>query len=272
MQALIATEAGAEANEDWCLAAPGLAIVLDGLSSPPAGQSGCRHGTGWYVRALGGRLAAVLVGDDSISPAAALAETIGHVADLHRTTCDLSNPGTPSATVALLRLNRQRDQWEYLVLADSVVVLDLPDGVQVISDHRVEHAAAAEQAAIADHPIGSVEHQLSITRLIAAQRKVRNQPGGYWVAGTNPTAADHALTGTITASDLRRAAVLSDGASRLVDQYERATWTELLDVLDHQGPAELIRRVRELDAADPHGQQWARYKVSDDATAIYLRM
>jgi hypothetical protein len=42
--------------------------------------------------------------------------------------------------------------------------------------------------------------------------------------------------------------------------------------LDHHGPAELIRQVRELDAADSDGQQWSRYKTRDDATAIFLRM
>jgi len=272
MRALFATEAGGSGtNEDWCAATPNAAIVLDGLSSPATGEAGCKHGTPWYVRNLGSQLVARLA-NEAEPLAHALAAAIVQVADLHRDTCDLLHPGTPSATVALLRLNGLRAEWEYLVLADSVVVLDLCDGVQAISDHRVEEAAREEKVAIAAYSIGTTEHQLSMDRLIAAQRQVRNRPGGYWVASADPVAAENALTGAGPVRQLRRAALLSDGASRLVDQYARVSWPQLLDLLDEQGPAGLIRQVRAVDVADPLGEQWSRYKVSDDATAIYLPM
>jgi hypothetical protein len=47
----------------------------------------------------------------------------------------------------------------------------------------------------------------------------RSQPGGYWVARTNPAAAYEALTGSIAACDLRAAVLLTDGASRWVDEF-----------------------------------------------------
>ena len=49
MHAAIATQAGSRdsANEDWAgVAAPGLAVVLDGLSAPDGTGTGCRSGTG----------------------------------------------------------------------------------------------------------------------------------------------------------------------------------------------------------------------------------
>jgi hypothetical protein len=105
MRAALATESGSPdaANEDWGgVLAPGLAIVLDGLSAPDGTGTGCRHGTPWYVSQLGPRLLA-LASDPSRSLADALAEAIRQVASLHPG-CDLTHPGTPSATVVLLRV------------------------------------------------------------------------------------------------------------------------------------------------------------------------
>jgi hypothetical protein len=42
--------------------------------------------------------------------------------------------------------------------------------------------------------------------------------------------------------------LLSDGASRLVDLFELATWEELLALLDENGPDELLRQVRAAEA------------------------
>jgi hypothetical protein len=52
MRAALATEPGSPdaANEDWGgVLAPGLAVVLDGLSAPDGTGTGCRHGIPWYV-------------------------------------------------------------------------------------------------------------------------------------------------------------------------------------------------------------------------------
>ncbi|WP_406312938.1 hypothetical protein [Streptosporangium sp. NBC_01639] len=65
----------------------------------------------------------------------------------------------------------------------------------------------------------------------------------------------------------RRAALLNDGASRLVDRFHLAAWRQALDLLDGSGPAELIRHVREAEHGDPDGSRWPRSKAHDDATA-----
>jgi hypothetical protein len=59
------------------------------------------------------------------------------------------------------------------------------------------------------------------------------------------------LAGTLPAKSLRRAVLLSDGASRLVDLFELATWEELLALLYESGPDELLRQVRAAVAVDP---------------------
>jgi hypothetical protein len=53
-----------------------------------------------------------------------------------------------------------------------------------------------------------------------------------------------------------------------VEQYGIADWTQLMTMLQQHGPQHLISRVRELEAGDPTGARWPRYKRSDDATAV----
>ena len=196
-----------------------------------------------------------------------MAEAIRQVAGLHPG-CDLTHPGTPSATLVLLRVLDERT--DYLALADATLLLDTADGLKVISDERVNQLAGKERAAANQVPAGSALKLRRRAQLTRALRRARNRPGGYWVAAADPQAASQAVTGTLPSRSLHRAALLSDGASRLVDPFQLATWEELLALLDESGPDELLRQVRAAEAVDPEGRQWPRTKQSDDATAVYL--
>jgi hypothetical protein len=271
MRAAIATEAGSPdaPNEDWAgVLAPGLAVVLDGLSAPDGTGTGCRHGTPWYVGQLGPRVLAQAA-DPARSLVDALAEAIGQVASLHPG-CDLKHPGTPSATMVLLRAHDEGA--DYLALADAVLLLDTTDGLKVVSDERVNRLAGKEREAANRVPTGSALKLRRRAQLTRALRRARNRPGGYWVAGADPQAASQAVTGSLPGKTLHRAVLLSDGASRLVDPFGLATWEELLALLEESGPEELLRQVRAAEAVDPEGRQWPRTKRSDDAAAVYLTL
>jgi hypothetical protein len=154
MRAALATQPGSQdaANEDWAgVLAPGLAVVLDGLSAPDGTGTGCRHGTPWFVSQLGPRLLA-LAADPARSLADALAEAIRQVASLHPG-CDLTHPGTPSATVVLLRA--LEDRADYLALADATLLLDTSEGLKVVTDERVSQLAGKEREAANQVPTGS---------------------------------------------------------------------------------------------------------------------
>ncbi|WP_199564886.1 hypothetical protein [Spongiactinospora rosea] len=96
-----------------------------------------------------------------------------------------------------------------------------------------------------------------------------NRESGFWVASVDPLAAEHALTGSVPATAVKAAAVLSDGASRLVDLFALATWRQTMDLLRDDGPAALIEAVRHAEHSDPHGERRPRGKPFDDATAAY---
>jgi hypothetical protein len=258
-----------KANEDFVAATGTAAVVLDGLTQRAGLGSGCIHDTPWFVRQLGTRLLSAADTMPSASLRDILAQAISDVARLHAATCDLANTGTPSATVAMLR--EHPDTIEYLILSDSVLVVDGKDGLHVISDERVEDVAQDQRDAAMQHPTGSPDHNRLMRQLVAEQRRHRNQPGGYWIAGSNPQAASQALTGSWPRHAIRRAAILTDGATRLVDHFALADWPELLDILETQGPASVISQVRQAEALDPDGTRWPRYKRSDDATAVLCR-
>lgn len=68
---------------------------------------------------------------------------------------------------------------------------------------------------------------------------------------------------------MRRLALLTDGAARLVHLFDLLDWRAALDLMSEAGPDELVKRVRAIEAADPVAARWPRNKASDDATAIF---
>jgi hypothetical protein len=102
-----------------------------------------------------------------------------------------------------------------------------------------------------------------------AVRRLRNQPGGFWVASTAPKAAYEAVAGTTDRAVVEAVAVLTDGASRYAERYGHS-WDELVEVLASDGPQGLIDQVREYDTDAPVGS--FRGKRHDDATAVFCRL
>lgn len=99
---------------------------------------------------------------------------------------------------------------------------------------------------------------------------MRNTPGGYWVAAADPAAASQALTGTESASRVQGAALLADGAARLVTTFHATDWQGYMTLLRHGGPEEVLRQVREAEESDPDLSRWPRSKQYDDATTAYI--
>lgn len=92
---------------------------------------------------------------------------------------------------------------------------------------------------------------------------------GSGFAAADPRVAERAVTGAVPLRDLRRAALLTDGATRLADLFGLSDWPATLATLAEHGPAALIARVREAERTDPDGRRWPRSKRHDDATVAY---
>lgn len=244
---------GAAANEDHLLVSGSWALVLDGVTRYP--DDGCVHDVPWYVANLGAALAAELHSGDDIREV--LRAGIAAVADAHRRTCDLGNPVTPAATAAIVRFDGDRFEW--LVLGDSAVVLDRAGREpRVESDDRLARLPDPPRAV----PVGGLRRYP-----VDYLARVRNRPGGFWVAAADPDAADAARIGSEPLAGLETAALVTDGVTRLAERYGR-TWTELLELAASGGPERLIAEVRAAERADRRFGPSA--KRHDDATAVLL--
>jgi hypothetical protein len=250
-----ATAWSGRVNEDFTGAGPGAAVLLDG-----AGMAGteavCRHGVAWYAHRLGGALLGLLSLRPDLALPAVLAAAVEQVTDDHRGGCRVADPVSPSATVAVLRVSA--GLVEYLVLGDAVLVLDRAgDAPLVVSDPREVDLARSFLPALEAAGAGSTEYH----RLLGELRANRNRPGGFWVAKDDPRAAEEALTGSCPVLELTGAALLSNGAGRIVDRFGLTDWPGALTLLASSGPAEIIRRVRQAEA---------RHAVTpDDASIAY---
>lgn len=268
MRTFAATCPGSDAeNEDFYLATPDVLVVADGATIRTG--TGCIHGPAWYARTLTSEiLLAAEVRTTELKDA--LAGAITRTTERHRDTCDTQHPGTPSAAVALVR--QLNDQLEYCVLGDVTVTMDTDDGLVVVSDSRVSATASEARAKADRYPIGSEEKAAALLEMKRGELAARNHAGGYWIAAADPAAAQHAKSGTLKASAVRRLVVATDGAARLVDLFAEMTWSDVLNTAENSGPTSLLDQVRDLEAADPRGERATRNKKSDDATLIFAAL
>ncbi|MFD3653980.1 hypothetical protein [Streptomyces sp. NPDC058620] len=257
----LATEPGSteRPNEDWMSAAlpasgqGGALVLLDGVT-PPQGDDGCVHSVPWFTARLGGALAELSGSRRDLTLAEILAESIRRTADTHRSPCDLSHARTPQATVVLARWDEHK--IEYLVLSDSVLLLEAPDGaVRAVLDDRLDRL-----------PPGSLASEA------IADARARNKEGGFFTAAADPQVASRAVTGHVPRAEVRSLAALTDGASRWTEKFREGDWTAALELLRKAGPQGLIDRVRELERADTGRRYLRRSKTHDDATAAFVEL
>jgi hypothetical protein len=247
MKAAFASERGTGlANEDYAVCGPDWAAVFDGATAPAGADSGCAHSVAWLAAQLASAVAARMPGS-SLPLDELLADAIADVRGRH-SGCDLDNPDSPSSTAALCRIAPGRRRMDYLVLADSPVLLRHPGGrVTAFDDDRTARLPGGRP-----YSPGLV-------------RKWRNRPGGFWVAGAKPEAAYQALRGSAELEPGSEVALLTDGAARLAEHYGHS-WDSVFGTLREHGPDGLIRAVRAAENRQPppHG------KPHDDATAVLL--
>ena len=107
-------------------------------------------------------------------------------------------------------------------------------------------------------------------------RKVRNRhnvEGGYWVFALDPGAAEHARTKRFDLKVPAIALLMTDGFEALAGDYGRYTEEELLDAALEKGLTSLKEELRHIERElDPEAHQFPRFKQSDDATAMLVKI
>ncbi|MFC0599541.1 hypothetical protein [Streptomyces palmae] len=240
-------------NEDYVsVALPasgvgGVLVLLDGVTPPPD-EDGCIHGVPWFTARLGGALLELSGSRRDMPLADCLSSAIERTTEVHRHTCDLSHALTPQSTVVAARWDETT--VEYLVLSDSVLLLEGPDGaVTPVLDDRIDRLRAAG-------------HRLA---------GLRNIEGGFFTAAADPRVAGRAVTGSTPRDRVRALAALSDGAGRWVEVFREGDWSQCFALLRKEGPQALIDQVRAAEDADPTGTRFPRGKAYDDAAVVFAQ-
>jgi len=226
----------------------GALVLLDGVTPPPD-NGGCVHSVPWFTARLGGALLELSVSRRDMDLGACLSAAISRTADAHRDTCDLSHPLTPQATVVAVRWDAE--SVEHLVLSDSVLLMEAPDGTpRAVLDDRIDRLRAAG----------------------VRVAPLRNLEGGFFTAAADPAVTSRAVTGRTPRSAVRALAALTDGAARAVEKFQVDDWESTFALLRKAGPERLLARVRSLEDADPAGEAFPRGKPYDDATAVLVEL
>lgn len=117
---------------------------------------------------------------------------------------------------------------------------------------------------------------LQRTQTIDTLRRLRaslNRPGAsHWAFGLDPACADHARMQSLELKRPAHLLLMTDGFAALTDRYDAYDAGGLVRAGLCRGLAELGRELRAIEAADTTFEKHPRFKASDDATALMMRL
>jgi hypothetical protein len=158
----------------------------------------------------------------------------------------------------------------------AAIVKPAAGGAQVIGDAidsrtREREFIAGLAASEGVSPIAALASANSKPTLRARRNKF-NTPKGPWLFAPDPKCAKNASTARAAIAPGAVVLIASDGLLSLITDYERYTPETFVDAAMSGGLAALVEEVRAIEADDPEGIGHPRFKKSDDATGILLRV
>lgn len=257
-----ATLAGGDKNQDRYAYGDGWAFVLDGASSFARTQH--EHDGGWYAEHLKQALSKGLKEHSERPTPEIVEDAIRSVAEAHGG--DVAS--CPTSTIALARWDDKT--IEVYLLGDSTIALISDDAEEVLSDARLANIASPARdeyrSRLSDGCGFDMRHRELLQRLQAHQATVRNQPGGYWIAGAEPKAAHRGLVYERPVRTLQGIVLATDGAAAGLKYGTPSSWrayaaADLEDV---------VKDVQRTEANDPYASRWPRSKPHDDKTVVVV--
>jgi hypothetical protein len=150
------------------------------------------------------------------------------------------------------------------------------DGAVVaVGETMDKRAAEAERArVIAKEKNLSPASGLRRPEFIDALRAARNRinSGNNWLFSPDVRAASHVSRRIVKLSPGSTVLLATDGLLALVSDYGAYSADGLLAAALDKGLAALGEELRVIEAGDEGGDKFARFKKSDDATALLLRV
>jgi hypothetical protein len=181
---------------------------------------------------------------------------------------------TPCASMMLAVVGD--DAVEFLSFGDCAALVQ-PEGgaVTVVGETFDKRAAEAKRArAIAKEKNLSPASGLSRPEFLDALRAARNRinSGSTWLFSPDVKAASHAARRVVKALPGTLLLLASDGFLALASDYGAYGADSLMNAAVKNGLKALGEELRAIEAGDAGGDKFPRFKKSDDATALLLRL
>lgn len=180
----------------------------------------------------------------------------------------------PFASMALAV--EAQNGFDFLWFGDCAGMLQHRDGrIDVLGHSFASKAREAKGAANAAKELKRApvaEGTLSPYLPLLRNERNRMNNGKRWAFSPDPRAAEHVHQAQVAAEEGSHLLLASDGFLALVSDYGAYTPDTLFAKAVKTGLGTLGEELRAIEEADAQGHKFARFKKSDDATAVLLRL
>jgi hypothetical protein len=166
---------------------------------------------------------------------------------------------------------------DFFWYGDCAAVVGRPDAVveivgEAIAKRSRESARVKKLAESKGEMAAAVSVREEFLPALRTARNLVNTPKAGYLFGPEVIAADHLATQHLNAEAGTHVLLMSDGFLALASDYGRYDIAGLLEAVKSKGLSALGRELREIEENDPDGSQFPRFKKSDDATAVLVRV
>jgi hypothetical protein len=148
--------------------------------------------------------------------------------------------------------------------------------VEVLGDALAKRARERDRVALLAASMGAPSAQQGVRDIfLPALRRARNfvnTEAGGWLFGPDASAFGHVARANVAAPGGTVVLLVTDGFLALASDYDRYGLDALLDAAQSRGLDALGAELRAIEDSDPDGKRFPRFKKSDDATAMLLRV
>ncbi len=266
----------AKPNDDAWAQTARAAVVLDGATNLGDSLLPGDSDAAWIARFGARRLMAHVQGDAEPQEAlrAALEDAEKSFAGLRRR-APKENWENPYASMMFVAAHATG--MDALWFGDCGALVKRPNSdVEIVGEAFPKRAAEARRVKMLAEakglaPASGASRPEFLPALRAARNSVNTEKGG-WLFGADSTAADKARSAKVVISYGTVILLASDGFLALVGDYERYDAEGLIAAAEAKGLAMLGEELRAIEESDPEGRRFPRFKKSDDATAVLLRV
>lgn len=253
-------------NDDRIGCTAQLAWVIDGATDlGPPGLVGTQGGAAWIADAA--TTAFAQVDDGSID--AICADVFAQVERRYgaaRQRAPLGQWELPSAAFLAARAGPHGIELGWA--GDCAALIRRRGGVERIGPRVERDREASDAAQFVGEGLGAKERSPDIIAMLRASRSRLPRH----VLGVEPLAPEDLGLAIVSAAPGNDVLLMSDGFAALVDSYAALDAEELMATLATRGLVELAFELRAIEAGDPACARFPRFKRSDDASALWLRV